>query len=175
MLDWYRVLSDSSCMMGCAIEGVWSNCIDSPSARLGSGGRMIVPSESCWNIRLTAITPAVPVRAARSAPTYPGVCLASARKSKSPSSLSLEHCTFKILKKNIHYSGREEVWLVIDTYCIRDSSSGTLILISWSNRPARRKAASRESGLLVAPITITGLLSVLSQDISASQLNDVPN
>lgn len=40
------------------------------------------------------------------------------------------------------------------------------MLISWSNLPARRRAASRESGRLVAPITMTGLLSVLSQDIS---------
>lgn len=40
------------------------------------------------------------------------------------------------------------------------------MLISWSNRPARRRAASNESGRLVAPITMTGLFSVFSHDIS---------
>lgn len=41
------------------------------------------------------------------------------------------------------------------------------MLISWSNLPARRRAGSRESGRFVAPITTTGLLSVLSHDNSA--------
>ena len=52
------------------------------------------------------------------------------------------------------------------TYWARASSSGTPILISWSNLPARRSAASSESGLFVAPITITGLLSFFSHDMS---------
>ena len=39
-------------------------------------GRTMVPSEICLNIRFTAIIPAAPVSAARSAPTYPGVAFA---------------------------------------------------------------------------------------------------
>lgn len=51
------------------------------------------------------------------------------------------------------------------------SSSGTPMLISWSKRPARRSAGSKESGLFVAPMTMTGLLSVFSQDKSKLGLN----
>jgi hypothetical protein len=54
-----------------------------------SGGRTRVPSANPLKIRLTAMTPAAPVNAARSAPTYPGVFLARARKSKSPERRSL--------------------------------------------------------------------------------------
>ena len=57
------------------------------------------------------------------------------------------------------------------TYWALASSSGTPIAISWSNLPARRRAASNESGRFVAPITITGLLSVLSHDISNLQVD----
>ena len=38
--------------------------------------------------------------------------------------------------------------------------------ISWSNLPALRRAGSRLSGLFVAPMIMTGLLSVLSHDRS---------
>ena len=46
------------------------------------------------------------------------------------------------------------------------------MLISWSNLPALRRATSSESGLLVAPITMTGLLSFFSQDMSILHIND---
>lgn len=62
-----------------------------------ASGRVSVPSESCWKIRFTAMMPAAPVRAARSAPTYPGVAFANARKSKSPSSRSFDESTRNIL------------------------------------------------------------------------------
>lgn len=65
-------------------------------ASIGSG-RISVPSESCLNIRLTARIPAAPVKAAKSAPTYPGVALARATKLKSPSSLNLADRTRRIL------------------------------------------------------------------------------
>lgn len=41
-----------------------------------ASGRTRVPSESSLNIRFTATTPAAPVSADRSAPTYPGVAFA---------------------------------------------------------------------------------------------------
>jgi hypothetical protein len=48
------------------------------------------------------------------------------------------------------------------------------MLISWSNRSARRRAASNESGRFVSPMTITGLFSVFSQDMSVRvRLEDV--
>ena len=56
-------------------------------------------SASCRNMRLTAITPAAPVNAPRSAPTYPGVALARALKLKSPDNLSEAAWTRRILTK----------------------------------------------------------------------------
>ena len=52
------------------------------------------------------------------------------------------------------------------SYCSRPTSSGTVMDISWSKRPARRNAESSESGLFVAPITTTGRFPVFSQDNS---------
>jgi hypothetical protein len=43
------------------------------------------------------------------------------------------------------------------------------MLISWSKRPALLSAASRESGRLVAPITMMALFSVFSQESSAME------
>lgn len=54
-----------------------------------------------------------------------------------------------------------------ETNLSRPASSGTPIVISASNRPARRSAGSRESGRFVAPRIMTGLLPVLSQERSA--------
>lgn len=45
-------------------------------------------------------------------------------------------------------------------------SSGTPMLISWSNLPARRNAGSKESGRFVAPITMTGFESTSLDDMS---------
>lgn len=50
-------------------------------------------------MRLTAMTPAAPVKAPRSAPTYPGVALARALKLKSPDNLSEAAWTRRILVK----------------------------------------------------------------------------
>jgi hypothetical protein len=46
------------------------------------------------------------------------------------------------------------------------------MLISWSNLPARRKAASNESGRFVAPMIMTALSPVLSHDRSSLQYKD---
>ena len=69
------------------------------SSACSNSGNTIDPSDSCLKIRFTAITPAAPVNAAKSAPTYPGVTFAKDVKSKLPSSLSFEHKTFKILDR----------------------------------------------------------------------------
>jgi hypothetical protein len=51
--------------------------------------------------------------------------------------------------------------------CARAASSGTPIATSWSNRPARRSAASSASGRFVAPMTMTGRFSFFSHASSA--------
>ena len=42
----------------------------------GISGKTRVPSDNSLNIRFTEMTPAAPVKADRSAPTYPGVAFA---------------------------------------------------------------------------------------------------
>ena len=64
-------------------------------------GRTSVPSQSCLNIRFTAMIPAAPVNALKSAPTYPGVALAKAVKLKFPSNRNLMDKTCKILYKEV--------------------------------------------------------------------------
>jgi hypothetical protein len=54
------------------------------------------------NILFTAMMPAAPVNAARSAPTYPGVAFAKKVKLKSPSRRSFAHKTCRILYINEH-------------------------------------------------------------------------
>ena len=64
-------------------------------------GRISVTSESCLNIRFTAMIPAAPVSALKSAPTYPGVAFAKAVKLKFPSNRNLTDNTCKILQKEV--------------------------------------------------------------------------
>lgn len=78
-----------------------------------ASGRTRVPSDSCLKILLTAIIPAAPVNAARSAPTYPGVAFARAVKLKSPSSLSFDERTRRILRR---YGFRTNMPQKISTY-----------------------------------------------------------
>mmetsp|Transcript_14949 Transcript_14949/g.18230 ORF Transcript_14949/g.18230 Transcript_14949/m.18230 type:complete len:202 (+) Transcript_14949:1104-1709(+) len=87
-------------------------------------------------ILLIAITPASFVKLLISAPTNPGVFFASFLKSKSPLNLIPLVIALRILSL--------------------PSSSGTPRNISLSNLPALLNAESIESGLLVAPNTMTG-------------------
>lgn len=93
--------------MGSVSMAIVTSCSSLPFGRSSSGaGRMSVPSDNCLNIRFTAIMPAAPVNAARSAPTYPGVAFARAIKSKSPSKRSLAQRTRSILcpyKNDCHF------------------------------------------------------------------------
>lgn len=73
-----------------------------PSTSKSTSGITIVPSEIPLNILLTAMIPAAPVNAVKSAPTYPGVAFANAVKSKSPSRRSLEQRTLRILRVQSH-------------------------------------------------------------------------
>jgi hypothetical protein len=77
----------------CASTAIWST----DSVRM-VGGKASLPSAISWKMRFTAITPAAPVRAARSAPTYPGVCLARSGKSKSPARRNLAQSTWKLIR-----------------------------------------------------------------------------
>mmetsp|Transcript_8638 Transcript_8638/g.36155 ORF Transcript_8638/g.36155 Transcript_8638/m.36155 type:complete len:292 (+) Transcript_8638:1339-2214(+) len=86
-------------------------------------------------MRDTASAAASLASALRSAPTYPGVFLAISARSRFPLMRSLRACTASMRP--------------------RAASSGIPSMISRSNRPARRKAASMASGRLVAPITVT--------------------
>ena len=103
-------VSDRGCRMEMGVGGtsiigelstaIEMSCCSSTSTTWGSGsGSASEPSEICLNILFTAIMPAAPVRAARSAPTYPGVAFASALKLKSPSKRSFAQRTFKILRR----------------------------------------------------------------------------
>ena len=100
-------------------------------------------------ILFIAITPASFVRLRMSAPTNPGVFFARIEKSISPLNLIPAVITFKIPK--------------------RPASSGTPKHISRSKRPALLNAESIESGLFVAPNTMTGapprLLSGVNESI----------
>ena len=91
--------------------------------------------ESCLKMRATAEAAASFASALRSAPTYPGVFLAISARSSPPASLSFLACTPRIRALAF--------------------SSGIPSMISRSNRPARRSAASMPSGRLVAPMTVT--------------------
>mmetsp|Transcript_27985 Transcript_27985/g.46505 ORF Transcript_27985/g.46505 Transcript_27985/m.46505 type:complete len:241 (+) Transcript_27985:108-830(+) len=91
---------------------------------------------SAPKMRLTATTAASLHSAARSAPTKPLHFFASACMSSCPSRRIWRHKTCRIRARAL--------------------TSGIPSAISLSNRPARRKAGSRASGRLVAPMTITG-------------------
>jgi hypothetical protein len=94
---------------------------------------------------------ASPMSAIKSAPTYPGVFLARNLQSRLGSTVTLRHKTLRIFS--------------------REASSGIPSAISLSKRPGLRKAASSESGQLVAPITKTRLLDrPKSIGMSAGQL-----
>jgi hypothetical protein len=84
-----------------AVSGVGgSTTIDtspSPPPLSSSAGKTNPPSPTSLNIRLTAMIPAAPVRADKSAPTYPGVSFAKALKSNEPSKRSFAQRTFRIL------------------------------------------------------------------------------
>ena len=89
---------DTSVVGGLSIT-IEMSCSSSTAAASGSGsGSTSVPSEICLNILFTAIIPAAPVRAERSAPTYPGVAFARALKLKSPSNRSFAQRTLRILR-----------------------------------------------------------------------------
>jgi hypothetical protein len=61
-----------------------------------ASGMTMATSERLLKMRLTAMIPAAPVSALKSAPTYPGVALARALKSNVPSSRNLEDRTRRI-------------------------------------------------------------------------------
>mmetsp|Transcript_24658 Transcript_24658/g.39566 ORF Transcript_24658/g.39566 Transcript_24658/m.39566 type:complete len:209 (-) Transcript_24658:244-870(-) len=87
-------------------------------------------------ILFTARTAASFASALRSAPTKPCVSLAILLKSKSPARRIPLHTTLRIFE--------------------RLCASGIPIVISLSNRPALRRAESKESGRFVAATTMTG-------------------
>lgn len=65
---------DAGGSMTIVTSGSWERtgtrcCHSVPFSSTGSSERISVPSESCLNIRLTAMMPAAPVSAAKSAPT----------------------------------------------------------------------------------------------------------
>ena len=73
---------------------VWVSMAD-----IEASGMTMAASERPLKMRLSAMIPAAPVSALKSAPTYPGVALARALKSNTPSSRSLEHRTRRILRR----------------------------------------------------------------------------
>mmetsp|Transcript_24016 Transcript_24016/g.34556 ORF Transcript_24016/g.34556 Transcript_24016/m.34556 type:complete len:220 (-) Transcript_24016:227-886(-) len=108
-------------------------------------------SKNPFPILRTATVEAIVVSADKSAPTYPAVFLDKSTKSKSSASRSFLDSEIRI-------------WL-------RPASSGAPISSSRSNLPALLKAGSIESGLFVAPRTITGFPSVFSRDKSSIQVS----
>mmetsp|Transcript_18685 Transcript_18685/g.75095 ORF Transcript_18685/g.75095 Transcript_18685/m.75095 type:complete len:204 (-) Transcript_18685:869-1480(-) len=109
-------------------------------------------SKNPFPILLTATVEAIVVSADKSAPTYPAVFLDKSAKSKSSASRSFLESEIRI-------------WF-------RPASSGAPISSSRSNLPALLKAGSIESGLFVAPRTITGFPSVFSRDKSSMQVSN---